>query len=284
MIRVNDLNQMVKLKRFHNRTFFFIFNIFIIMKVLINESQYNFLIEQRSDAAMDQQGNALANAVGVRSNKDYNTVQRISKKSTEVASTPEQIHNVMTVLQIGTAFIPVVGPFISAGIGLFDASKYYQEGDKKTAGLMTMFALLPGAGSLVNKIPGIKQLGSQGLSLLASKLGKGVTKLTPLEQQVIAGLKVNQELVKTEINNQVKQLAQKSLTSKVKETTKKSLTKIAKTGLNVGKSVAPYVAADVVYNKVYDKLNPQTQLMDFTKIDLSNIKQVNKDAALSVKF
>lgn len=254
------------------------------MKVLINESQYNFLIEQRSDAAMDLQGNALANAVGVRSNKDYNTVKQISKKSTEVASSPEQIHNVMTVLQIGTAFIPVAGPFISAGIGLLDASKYYQEGDKKTAGLMTMFALLPGAVSLVNKIPGIKQLGSQGLSLLASKLGKGITKLTPLEQQVITGLKVNQKLVKSEINNQVKQLAQKSLASKVKETTKKSLIKIAKTGLNVGKSVAPYVAAEVVYNKTYDKLNPQNQMIDLKSIDLNQISDLNKQAAINYQF
>ena len=57
-------------------------------------------------------------------------------------------HTGNLILGILTSFIPVVGPFISAGIGLIDAKKYYDEGDKKTAGLMVMFSSLPGLGLL----------------------------------------------------------------------------------------------------------------------------------------
>jgi len=48
------------------------------MKIIISERQYR-LISEQSDYAMDRRGNALAYAVGVRSKKDYEMVDRIIK-------------------------------------------------------------------------------------------------------------------------------------------------------------------------------------------------------------
>jgi hypothetical protein len=234
------------------------------MKVIITESQHKFLLEQSMMGwAKDLPPRAADEAL-----KGW------SKGN----------HDVNTILQIGTAFIPLVGPFLSAGIGLMDAAQYYQEGDKKTAGLVAMFSMLPGVGTIVNKIPGVKQLGDKGLSLLASKLGKGITKFTPLEKQVIAGINANEQLVKTELNNQIKQLAQKSLTSKVVGTSKNILTKVGKGGLKFTGAVAPYVGANVVYNKIYDRFNPEKQFVDLSKIDVNKISDANKQAAKELQF
>ena len=68
-------------------------------------------------------------------------------------------HILMTVLAIGTAFIPVAGPFISAGIGLADAAMYYKEGDKYMTGLTLAFSLIPG----LQLIPGFKNITKQSL-------------------------------------------------------------------------------------------------------------------------
>jgi hypothetical protein len=234
------------------------------MKLIITESQHKFLFEQ--------------SMVGWAKDLPPGAAMEVAK------GWSKGNHTVNTILQIGTAFIPVVGPFLSAGIGLMDAAQYYQEGDTKTAGLVAMFSLLPGVGAVVNKIPGVQQLGTKGLSLLASKIGKGVTKFTPLEKQVIAGINANQQLVKTELNNQIKQTAQKSLTSKISGKSKNILTKVAKGGVKFTGAVAPYVAADVAYNKTYDKFNPQKPMVNFDEIDVNKISAVNKQAALNVKF
>lgn len=196
--------------------------------------------------------------------------------------TPDDNHNLLTVLQIATAFIPVAGIFISAGIGLLDAKMYYDEGDTKTAGMVAMFSLLPGVGTLTSKIPGIKQLGAKGMSALASKLGKGVNSLTSIEKNVLLGLKTNEALVKSELNNSVKNIAQKSLSSKINPKVKTSLTTLAKTGLKLGGVVAPYVAAGVAYDKGYDYLNKPT--IDLNSISMDKISDINKEAARNAVF
>jgi hypothetical protein len=60
-------------------------------------------------------------------------------------------HTLMSIAQIGTSFIPFVGPFISAGIGLADAKMYYSEGDKKTAGITAALSMIPFVGSLISR-------------------------------------------------------------------------------------------------------------------------------------
>ena len=152
-------------------------------------------------------------------------------------------HEVNQVLQIGTAFIPVVGPFISAGIGLVDASMYSNEGRKGEAGVAAFFALLPGIGSVVSKVPGVKQLGQKGMQALASKL---LTKapLNAVEQGVINGINLNKALIKQETSNVVKSMASKAVAKVRDKATQKVMMNLAKDGLEAkAEDVAMTVAA-----------------------------------------
>ena len=139
------------------------------MKIVITESQYKIIKEQ------------------------YWT------KSQMDAMSKVDPHTLMTVIGIASAFIPVAGPFISAGIGLIDSAIYYNEGDKKSAGLVGALSMLPFVGKVVSKIPGVKELGSKGMALLASKLSSG-TKLTNLETQVVNAISSSKDLITQELN------------------------------------------------------------------------------------
>jgi hypothetical protein len=139
-------------------------------------------------------------------------------------------HDVNQVLQIGTAFIPVIGPFVSAGIGLVDASIYANEGRKSEAGVAAFFALLPGIGSVVSKVPGVKQLGQKGMQALASKL---LTKapLSAVEQSVVSGINLNKALIKQETNNVIKSMASKAVAKVRDKATQKVMMNLAKDGI-----------------------------------------------------
>ena len=235
------------------------------MKIIITESQHKFLVEQ-SDYIMDKRANAIANVAGVRSDKDYQKTDKLIDKAHQ--GKPIDPHTLMTILQIGTAFIPVVGPFISAGIGLADAAMYYKEGDKKTAGLIGLFSVIPGIGGLASKM-GLTKWSAKALGQIGKKISLG-QKLSPVEIQVANKVAQNNTLIQSEVK-------------------KLSKTAIAKKGAKkgakfVGTNVAPYVAADVAYNKTYDKFNPQKQFVDFTKIDVNKISDANKQAALNTQF
>jgi len=157
----------------------------------------------------------------------------------------ENPHLVHQVMQLGALVIPVVGPFISAGVGLADAATYVKEGKNAEAGVTAFFSLLPGIGSLVTKIPGVKQLGQKGMQALASKLLTRAP-LSAVEQGVVTGINLNKELVKQETNNLVKSMASNAV-SKVRDTTtKKAIMNIAKDGIEVG---AEEVAMNMVAAK-----------------------------------
>jgi hypothetical protein len=144
----------------------------------------------------------------------------------------QNAHHVNQVLQFGSAFIPVIGPFISAGIGLADASLYSKEGKKGEAGVATFFAFLPGISSVVSKIPGVKQLGQKGMQALATKF---LTKapLNAVEQSVITGISLNKELIKQETNSVIKNIASNAATKATDSTTKKIMGDIAKEGIEI---------------------------------------------------
>ena len=145
----------------------------------------------------------------------------------------ENPHLVNQVSQIAALIIPVVGPFISAGIGLADAATYAKEGKNTEAGVSALFALLPGIGAVAGKIPGVKQLGQKGMQALATKF---LTKapLNAVEQGVITGINLNKELIKQETNVVVKSMAANAVTRTADTTTKKALKNIAKEGIEVG--------------------------------------------------
>jgi hypothetical protein len=181
---------------------------------------------------------------------------------------PKDKHTILTILQIGTSFIPYVGPFISSGIGLYDAKTYYDEGDKKTAGLIAMFSIIPGIGGLASKL-GLTKWSAKALGQIGKKISLG-KKLTPVEISVANKVVQNNKLIQSEVKKFSKTATAKNV--------------VKKGGKFVAKNVVPYVAADVAYNKTYDKFNPQKQSADFTKIDVNKISDANKQAALNTQF
>jgi hypothetical protein len=238
------------------------------------------ITEQRSDYAMDAQSNAIARSLGNRSQEDYNTVNRITKKAMDTTVGNIDKHTAMTILQIGTAFIPLVGPFISMGIGLADAAMYYNEGDKKTAGLVGMFAIIPGIGGLSSKL-GLSKWGAKALGEIGKKIGMGA-KLTSSEIQVANKIAQNRQLLQAEISKLSKAGKGSSLAKQnVKSELKRKV--ITKNVANVVKPIVGYGALGATYSAGYDKLNPQQQI-DFSKIETSKVSQANKQAALNVKF
>lgn len=169
------------------------------MKVIITESQYSLIIEQ-SDYMMDKRGNALLNATGIRSDKDYKDTNNSINKSQQGVAIDQ--HTLLTILSIGTAFIPIAGPFISAGIVMGDAALYYKEGDKKSAGITALFSILP----FISKIPGVKQLGSKGMSLIANKLLNGGKNLTKAELEIVNSVKIYEPHIQQELTKMAPKL------------------------------------------------------------------------------
>jgi hypothetical protein len=185
---------------------------------------------------------------------------------------PKWTHETAILLSIATAFIPVVGPYMSAGIQLLDAAKYLQEGDKKMAGLMAMFAILPGVVSIVGKIPGIKQLGTNGMKLLAQKLSSGNLKnLSKIEQSVVEGISKNGEFVSNELSNSVKSTASKASVNVTNTTVKEQLKNLAKTGLkfsgNLALNIGGYAAAGQVYSSVFDAVQKREEQQNINDLE-----------------
>jgi len=157
------------------------------MNVLITEEQYHRLI-------LFNDINEQSMGGGFSPQFQSSELSKVSKEGLS--------HEVSDVLQLVTAFMPVVGPIVSAGLGLMDANKYWKEGDKKSATIVTMFSLLPGLVNVVNKIPAIKKLGQQGMKNLAIKLSKLGNTIKPnkLEQEVLTGINKNKQLDNTELS------------------------------------------------------------------------------------
>jgi hypothetical protein len=196
------------------------------MKILITKSQYNKLV-------VNEQMSYYSGY-----DKDRQAAEQWYKQNA---------HTVNTVLQIGTAFIPIIGPFISAGIGLADAGIYYNNGDTKKAGIVAILSLLPGVGSVVSKIPGIAQLGQKGMTALAAKLGTNGA-LTATETAVVDGLAKNAALVQQESSNLVQKLAQKAVQANAKANP--IIQNVAKAGINAAKDQVKAKAVTAAYNTV----------------------------------
>jgi hypothetical protein len=106
-------------------------------------------------------------------------------------------HGLIDIAAVGTAIIPLVGPFISLGLELGNAALYASEGDKYTAGLATAFALIPG-GQLIRRIPAIKKLGRNGMAKLLKKVRnpKLAKTLSEIEKEVLESINKNSKWAK----------------------------------------------------------------------------------------
>jgi len=190
-------------------------------------------------------------------------------------------HTKNTILSIGTAFIPIAGIWISSGIQLLDAYQYYKEGDKKTAGLMAMFACLPVIGKITSLIPGVKTLGTNGLKSLALKIKSGNIKLTKTEQEVIEGISKNSDVVKQSLDDYVKNLSNSKINLQKNTNVKNFLKKISLKGLSFAATIGGYAGTAKIYDKTYDYYN---QTNDLSKININKISKINIDAANKIKY
>ena len=242
------------------------------MKIILTESQFNRILSEQVKATLTP------------SNQSSNLQPTTNAKSGTINSTfgtgEGDIHSFMTVLQIGTAFIPLIGPFISMGVGLADATMYYNEGDTKTAGLIGVFSMIPGIGGLASKM-GLSSWTAKALGEIGKKISLG-SKLSPVEVQV--GKKVAQ------YKNLIQQEIAKVGVSAAKQNVKKRLVKKAivnKTAKFAGTKVAPYVGVGVAYDKGYDavtgnKSSPSTE--DLVKVDKQTIAPTNLQASKELDF
>jgi hypothetical protein len=99
-----------------------------------------------------------------------------SQKSTNWSKS-DSIEMVTNTIAFASAFIPVVGPFISAGISLGNAAIHWKQGKQKEAAVDALFAIIP----LLGKIPGVAKISNSIAKSLASKiLGKGALNLEEL--------------------------------------------------------------------------------------------------------
>jgi hypothetical protein len=77
----------------------------------------------------------------------------------------------LNALALASAFIPVVGPAISAGISLAGAYGQYRQGNNKAAAIELFFAVLP----FIGKIPGMAKVSKTMAGSLKVKLVRGGT-------------------------------------------------------------------------------------------------------------
>lgn len=158
-------------------------------------------------------------------------------------------HERNNLLMLGSLFIPVIGPYIAAGLGVYDASVYYKQGKKDVAALTIVFSLLPGIGKIANKIPGVKQLGQKGMTLLADKIAKGVSKLTPIESEVIKGINLHKNLIHSEADGLLKRVS-----TNIANSQKGKVVPSAQKVFNSGDKTISYLADTQAKSFIKDKI------------------------------
>ena len=196
------------------------------MKYIISKRQFNLLTEQPDSRFGPER--FMTGQEKFKTTHSSKAWDQAIEKEREFNKSLDP-HTVNAVFGIASLFIPVVGPFIAAGIGLADAAVYLREGKKNEAALASVFSLLPGISKVVQKIPMIGKLGKKGMDLLSSKIIKRAA-LTGSELAVVQAVVANQGLVNAELNAISKTLAKQSIQKVADNTTKETLKKVAEHG------------------------------------------------------
>jgi hypothetical protein len=225
-------------------------------------------LKEQNDLAFDRRyGTAAAAAQSNKENREL--VQGV------VDFYKKYNHEVNAVLAIGALFIPFVGPLVAAGIsggiGLMDAAQYYNEGDTKMAGMMAMFAVLPGVVSVVSKIPQVKTLGAKGMVELSKKLTLGTKITNPIEIEVVSKMAKYKDLIKVEMEKIGKDATIAAARKGVqKNIVRKNVTNKA---LGTGAGIAGYAVAGAAYGSTFDYV--------VRKQEKANLKILNQKLGLT---
>lgn len=73
---------------------------------------------------------------------------------------------ILNTIAFASAFIPVVGPFITFGLGSLQAAKHWKQGKQADAAVDIIFSLLP----MLNKIPGVSKISTSIATSLGNKI------------------------------------------------------------------------------------------------------------------
>jgi hypothetical protein len=191
-------------------------------------------------------------------------------------------HDIMFAGSILALLIPVPGVNValSAAISGADAATYWAEGDRHSAMTMTAFMLMPGLGKLVQKIPGIKQLGAKGMRLLFRKIiqAKQGAKIvfSKIEQGIIKSLPQNKKLIQSEFAQKAGKIVNKVAKSKA---AKKAGNRVLKAPIGAAKAAASFKAADLVQQNV---VNPIYVNAGFAEKDLEDGNASDLDALVAL--
>jgi hypothetical protein len=214
------------------------------MKLIISESQLKYIIKEQSF------GYGPGGSLTISQAKVHNDA--ISKL---INVDP---HVILGIMEFGASFIPEYGPAIVTLLSIGDAAIYYHQGRKREAGIALVLGAIPMAGQLINEIPGAKQLGAKGLSILADKIAKGITKITPVENQVLNFINLNKPLIHKELDG----LFTRVVKNVANNTTKKSLKPVINYAAKGADAGVNYIKNNVVndltkkgYNTAYNALN-----------------------------
>ena len=149
-------------------------------------------------------GGKISNIPGYTNRRIY-AGSGSSKKSGGI--TMEEFHEIMMYLEIGSAFIPGIGPILSLGFGLTDALFYADENPEMGA-FVLLLTLLPELKLFTNTVKIGKTTGVYATTL--NKLVKGDVKaLTKQEIAFVNEVKALVEANKGEVKSEVKKVVGK---------------------------------------------------------------------------
>ena len=210
-------------------------------------------------------------------------------------------HEIMLAASLGALFFGPIGLLVSAGISLGDATMYYQEGDRYTAGIMAGFALLPGLGKIAQVSKPISQLGANGMAALGKKLATSSSPvLNRVEMYAINDMAKYSNLIKTEMNSYFKARAKneaayilrkntapgaKKIIQRLGDGSLKATTMGTKFGINLAPGFAGFELYNQAWDKAYVKLGfDQKDLQDINKISLQTLKNVKEGTEMNSKY
>lgn len=178
----------------------------------------------------------------------------------------EDGHTILSTLQIVTAFIPIVGWAVSAGIGLVNAEMYAAEGDPKTAAITRIFAVIPGLG-FAGKL-GLSKVAPKLMANLGKKVALNQTKnLTKQEQWILSLLGKNQKALKTELDNYFRTGIMKSAKQLTKDKLAAGAKTLAFTGTKGIAGLASYMTIAKLYSNWYDSNQEQITQAELDKLN-----------------
>jgi hypothetical protein len=176
--------------------------------------------------------------------------------------------------------IPGVNVALSAALSGADAALYWSEGDRYSAMTMAAFMLMPGMGKIVQRIPGIRQIGSKGMRILFRKViqaKQGVKVIfSNVEKGILKLLPKNQKLIQSQFAKNASNIAKKVAKSKP---VKKVGRGVLKAPIGAAKVGAQFKAADMVQQVV---INPVYSALGLDQKDLENGNKSDLDALVAL--